>query len=190
MKIKNSTHYPTDALKKIVNAVIKCCAPAKLEKKRLRVEFGYRRSGSSGVSFSYWPAQHRFNMRLPKGVVPVPKLATNLRYALWLCTGFTKRQIPDNIRLYAPAGVEPVIAANPLVLTEVVPAKAVPKAPADRRTARYQQLCSREAAWESKLKRAENALQKIRKQKKYYERLHNEAVELEKLRKARATWDI
>jgi hypothetical protein len=46
-----------------------------------------------------------------------------------------------------------------------------PKPTADPRAVRYERLVAREAGWQARAKRASTALRKIRKQRKYYERL-------------------
>ena len=41
---------------------------------------------------------------------------------------------------------------------------------------RYQRILAREQTWESKLKRAENALAKVRRERREYERRHGDRI--------------
>ena len=52
--------------------------------------------------------------------------------------------------------------------------KALPKEKADPVPVRYNRMVSRRAAWEKKLARAENALQKVRREIRDYERRHGD----------------
>ena len=61
-------------------------------------------------------------------------------------------------------------------LSGALKSKAKPKVQKDDLVARHERLMKRETGWETKLKRAQNALKKIQKERRAYERRHKDRI--------------
>jgi len=75
-------------------------------------------------------------------------------------------------QLYIERDLTDYVLANGF-LTGALKSKPRPKAEKDIVAIRHQRLVEREKSWQAKLKRAQNALKKVQRTKREYERRHN-----------------
>lgn len=111
---------------------------------------------------------YRATLRLPPKSVSVPHLAAVWVHELWHVGGSYHPDFPPAIMHCHSEPFAWTIAEFGAELSEAPP-KQKP-ARGTERGQRYLRVLDREQAWQSKLKRAEKALQKVRAQRRYYER--------------------
>lgn len=166
MKITNQTHWRTDHLKAFVNRVAQDeLDPEK--RKSFRVYFTYARG--HGFSSGHAPYHgNRIHIRLSSGnngklpsktdlaMVIAHEIAHSRGMHHWQMQGGRYNRRGDYKERYAWA--------------ELLPLEKKEKKPklVDQQQIRYQQVLAGQKRWESKLKRAQTALRKLRQKERYY----------------------
>lgn len=179
MKIKNKTKWDSKHIAKFVREVVRR-APAHLKdqyKKRgypknLTINIVYNRAGKDGSYVTGCAHYFSRTITLKVGGHDIHKvdLAVTIQHELAHTLGYTHSDMGSrNSGLFWRGGDDVYGWARELPLEP----KAKPLKPkgTELQMVRLNQLLKREAAWEDKLKRANNALKKIRPQKRRYERL-------------------
>jgi len=95
-----------------------------------------------------------------------------VRHEVWHLFGLRHPDFPDSVMHATPSALDAVRALYdiPEGANLPVPAKKPASTLEDRAGAKLKALAAREARWLTKLRRAQNALAKIKKSKSYYER--------------------
>jgi hypothetical protein len=184
MKIKNRTRYDSRVLARVFALVHSWMAKEighKLRQwPRLDVEVKYRNSGRLGVSGCATVGGWHMTLRLPQeriasgeGRLRTATLAWVVWHELLHTYGYRHDRFSppamyntDSAERFAFV-VEKI--GSEMVADAAVKVKVKPTKETTQR-ARYDRLVANEKAWQSKLKRAQTALRKIAKRKRYYER--------------------
>lgn len=178
MKIINKTKWETTHLTKFVREVIRH-APANLKEKykkrgypkNLTVTFVYNRAGKDSSYVTGCAHYYSRHIKVKVGGHRIDKydLASTIQHELAHTLGYTHEDMGFRKNgLYWWGGEEFYPWAKDLPL-EHKQKKLKPKG-ADLKLVRLDGLLKRESQWETKLKRAQNALKKIKTQKRYYEK--------------------
>lgn len=169
MKIRNQTKYNSRTLRSIACAVytdVRKTEGACWQWGALRIETVTARSGYSG-----WAHLNGFKMRLrlPPDKLDVAQFAALVEHELYHIYGVAHHKGSMNCwKHYKPELYQ--YAVDKIGATHLTPEAPKPKAKTDATAIRYERLLQREQSWLTKAKRAKNALAKIQKSKKYYEK--------------------
>ncbi len=187
MIVTNCTRYPGVILRSILLAVIadvekvrardapldaKCRAD--FIRRKCRVTYVYTRNG--GCSGNASLGGGRMRLRVQRGNVETVELIWLVRHEVYHLFGVEHGNMPHSVNHRSDGASvaigerfsELVTRLGP-VLTEVAEVKK-PKLGTDaKRSAKLTSIEARIKSWESKARRAENALKKLRKQRVYYE---------------------
>jgi len=170
VRLDNRTHYDTAALRSLLCAVHTGEAG---HRGRLRtwdtlvVRIRYRRQGNRKYTGHAFLNGRKSVLSVPRGQLDILEFAALWRHELWHLYGLRHRDYTPTVLYCKPESVVGMV--EPGTLVEVAPTKKV-VSPDDERTARVKSLVDRLKRWESKRKRAETAITKIRRSLRYYER--------------------
>jgi len=192
--VKNTTAYDTRVLRHVI-----CKTHAHMKKlqgkpapnwKNLRIKIGYTKRWSyhSGHAFygGYGHGDHDMFLGLvkPDGNMTMTnhslcdlvyhELMHTYGYRHAQYTDIPKREIVGLFPYETPLPFETKTHIRVVLTCGRAATKPKQKPPVWK--TRYEKLLSREKAWRTKLKRAENALSKIEKQRKYYETRYAEEL--------------
>jgi len=192
VQLKNKTRYPTARLRAIARtALATCSVRGALEK----VHVTFRSTTKSTVRFTYYRVSKvshgRLTFSLPERDLSVTRLYAWLRYGFYLTAGVTPRDLPPGVKTQAELASSP---EGEILQPEPEPPKPEPseedrKIDSETKALRKLEVLKlREKSWQTKQRRAETALAKIRKQRAYYERVLKQRQELLNAAAARATW--
>jgi len=168
MKIENRTHWDTAHL----TAFIKRVAAEELDparRKALKVNFQYNRQTDNGSCSgrASCPGHHAIIM-LPRKTVDRIDLAHVIAHELAHTRGMEHRQMTNNPTYNRVGNWREIYAwAEGLSLDRKQP-KVKPRVGVQ--ALRYNRVLASEKAWTTKLKRAQTALAKLRKKRRYYEK--------------------
>lgn len=115
-------------------------------------------------------------IRVPKGSVHLARLAWLVQHEIYHLFGVRHRDMPHAVNHWSSAGIAAarehyshlIDRYGDVVHETPEPAKTVVTAE-QKQASRLASIEERIARWESKARRAENALKKLRRQKRYYE---------------------
>lgn len=168
MRIENLTKWKTAHLKAFVSRV----AAVELtpeQRRKLKVEIVYNRAGKN-QSYVSGCAYLRSNwMRVRVGAHQIDRinLAHTIAHEMAHTRGMQHSQMSGNPEYSRVGNWREVYAwADELPLET-----NAPKPKPDVQSVRFQRILNNIRNWETKFKRASNALKKLRKQKKYYEKV-------------------
>ncbi|MEW6210613.1 MAG: hypothetical protein AB1631_19775 [Acidobacteriota bacterium] len=166
MKIRNDTDYRTDHLRAIIQRV----AVAELDpndRKRLLVEVAYRRNGQQtigkGAIGALW-----IRLTIERDTPDKVLFAHIVAHELAHNRGLQHRGMKGSIRYDYVDGWREYYGWAEAMPLEKKELKTKPKS--DLQIMRYQRVLELEKGWRTKLKRAETALKKLRRKRRYYER--------------------
>lgn len=174
MKITNKTHWETKHIRSLVSEVIRR-SPAYLKdqyrlkkyRKNLHVTVGYSRNGN--ISGFGWYNSWSIKLGVPANTIDKAVLARVIAHELAHTLNYHHKDMKGNALFYGVGNSHEIYA-----WAEHWPfGKTAPKARsqgAELKLARLGRVLKRESQWETKLKRAQNALKKIKVQRRYYER--------------------
>lgn len=117
----------------------------------------------------------RCRIRIPRDSVPLASLAWLMQHEVYHLFGVTHRDMPPAINHWSDAGIAAARETYATLIErygEIVHEVAAPEPRrptiTEKRAAKLASIEARITRWESKAKRAENALKKLRKQRRYY----------------------
>lgn len=173
MKLVNETRYPTREIRKIITAVH--AEEAKIRGKlrtwdslRVTVKYSRRRRYWGCASYSGYTMM----LTLPGGGARVDELVALVQHELWHNYGIRHGDYPSTVRSCDTRTpfVQRCLARLGFERIEEKPVGGPRLTTDERRAAKLASIEDRIKRWESKRKRAENALRKLRKQRTYYEK--------------------
>jgi len=183
MRIVNSTQYDTRVLRTLVCAAHNDLAKAEGRLKcwpYLEVQFVYIRKEYTTRSISGYAYYYHgpVRIRVPKDSFDVAYAAALIQHELLHVYGYGHAAIGHTRTRFRKQNYQwAVEKLGTERLLPKPPAPSKPKPKRDLQRERYERLCEREKEWGTKLKRAQNALTKIQKQKRYYENQFKKAAE-------------
>lgn len=179
MKItENKTHYDTRKLRTLICAVynrLKKVEGPLRQWKTLDVEIRYNNADTQGRYYvtgqaivkGYW-----LRICIPRSRADTRRVAWTIEHELLHIYGYEHKNMGRNHPKWD--GIKYQYAWAEELIGEYIPIKTpTPKAKYttfEKQTLMYTPLCARERRWLTKFKRAQNALAKIKKSKKYYEK--------------------
>ena len=164
MKIVNRTRYSTRELRTVVCRAYALAAKTEGKLKRWRqVKFTVVPATQRACSGWAYLGGYNGRLRVPKREVAAAPLFRLAWHEIMHLYGYTHRQFQTY-----PTAAETDAAVSDSVLYEQQP-KAKPKL--DRQMIRFERTLAGIARWQSKLKRAQNALRELNRRKRYYERV-------------------
>lgn len=181
MNVTNETRYSGVMLRSIflsvvseVGKTLRDANRAELIRRSCHVTYGYtRRGGVSG-----WAAYSgvRCRLRIAREEVALDELIWLVRHEVYHLFDVRHERMPDAVNHRSNGAFAAVRELYPELFErygDVVreePKKEKPKPTIDeKRSAKLSSIEKRIESWEAKARRAENALKKLRKQKRYYE---------------------
>jgi len=170
LKIKNNTNWRTDHLRAIITRVIREeFLPAKRKHVFIKIEYGKggRYANRDGMCGGYaWYNSTNMVIKVAQDQIDAVDFAHTVAHESAHCRGLKHRDMkgkPDYMRCgnwrerYA-------WAAEILIEVKAIKSQTKPNA----QLLRFQQTVAGIERWETKLKRATNALKKLRTRKRYY----------------------
>lgn len=186
MKINNKTKWQTKQLRALINEVMKR-SPSHLKDKfkeqqyraKLEVEVVYNKQKHRGsCSGRGWYNSWSIRLMLPSQQVDRIDLAMVIAHELAHTLNYRHPDMTGSALFNRIGSWREIYAWAENFPLEHEPVKLKPKG-TDLQLLRYNRILTRQTAWELKLKRAQNALKKINKDRRYYEkRLAAKGVEI------------
>jgi predicted SprT family Zn-dependent metalloprotease len=174
VKIENKTHWRTDHLRAFISRIAKEELGAEA-RKRLHITVVYNRAKDKGyVTGCAFLGGSRAWIKVPSGEVDKIDLAHVIAHELAHIRGMQHRQMTHNPQ-YSRVGDWRSRYAWAL---DMPLEKAQPKPKQDVQVKRYEAVLAQERRWQTKLKRAQTALKKLRPKLRRYERVLTAAGKL------------
>lgn len=169
MRIRNATGYSSEHLRAIVKVVAASWTRTAIKEVEI-----VNRARAGPPLISGYQSRKLVRLKLSKyALVDATTIAGALRCGFWLTTVYRFSELPTKVREMDGEDLKPALesAKVPPALLSVPPPAVPPLTLTEKRTVALERLCARERTWESKRKKAETFLKKIRQQKKRLERI-------------------
>jgi len=171
MKIINKTHWRTDQIRTFLSRIAKQEELSADKRKRLIVTISYTKSGDvdNGYSSGHaWVGGRHMTVSVSKENLDKVDFAHVIAHEMAHIRGLQHKQMNGRIAYSRVGNWREFYAWAETLPLEVKEVKAKQKA--DVQETRYESVLTRLKSWETKLKRASNAIKKLRTQQRYYEK--------------------
>lgn len=185
MRIDNRTDWRTDDLRRIFSMVLARwnrmeTGRRRVPSKTLRISIVYARTSKTGSGWAYLNSG-RMRLCLPRDGLDIRKVAFLFEHELAHCAGYDHKDMAD-LMSWKTADTKRYDFVEGM---EVRGKEAVKPPKTDVQIIRYERVIASRKRWETKLKRAQTALKKLKQKERYYEKALNADGRLAALKASR-----